>query len=399
MKKSRNKSEKNMAIDQKYFDELTKRFDRLLNVTVTFKKTNKVSDYSNPLNDDALTDGFVFVKHDAEFDKLDNDYYDLYPFEISGNIYYDIYRQLLDAGTPAIVMSVIDKVGFLNGQLNENVETSDEKYVVLNAYHAYKDVEKFVDRICVHYNVYYYVADNEKKILSFCKETSNSEYVGKLVGSLVCEWRDAAVLSGGSELRAGAYFGLDAFIYEKAVHQLKRCEEYLNHQLINIEIKDNDTKRRSTFNINYPVIESDVSAVLNRLKRNMMRFKYGDMPFFKKYVTLIAKNVKEYVNEHKIEVGHGWKAEPVVTMCLSQHLNSELQRVLLDKTGKNYSELIKLVYGEPNEFSDEFLEIIETGVYSWNSVRNIVKSADFINHVTEDCEHGLEEAFAQKNKS
>lgn len=385
-------------IEQEKFDKQAQRMSRLLNVTVEVKKSKRVSRFTNPLSDTDISNEFIFVKHDIGFDQLDinSDYYVVEPFETSGNVYYDIYRQLLETEAPQTVLSVIDKVGFLNGELDEDAKVCDEdKNALLNAFYAFQDVKAFVDHVCIHYDVYYYVKDNGEKVLSFYKDNDDG-YVGKLVGSLVCTWFYGMLMNGDSGLQNGVYRRFHYIIRELAEYQLKRCNEYLNNRFVDLIVKDKDTGKPSKFNIQYPIIESDVGVMIDRVKGLGMRFKYKDIPFLKKYINKIAKKVSEYIEAHGIKVGRSGRPERVVTMYLSEHLNAELRDILSSKTGKDYANLITLVHGEPNKFSEEFIEAIETGICSWKDVRDIVKNVDFINHVTEDCERGIEAAYPKK---
>lgn len=250
---------------QDNFDEAVKRFDKMFNATLTITKTEYGMSDSNPrvCEGNGFNDGVMFVKHYKYFRHLDSNYMFIngYLSIASGNQYYDIYRAILDSHAPWDVVLLLESFQSQNWIANDSFNESDIKKAKV-AKQVCADIKKFVNSVCYHYDVYYYIAKTGEKVLSLDYRQ------GKLVGSFVYTLQDAVVRNGNETVKNGKFTPLKQVALNKIKHQLKRCNDYINHRFYDIKIQDKETGdffSRSEFI--YPLIESDVVPALNILEQ------------------------------------------------------------------------------------------------------------------------------------
>ena len=249
---------------QKNFDEAVERFDKMFNATLTISKTDNEMSETNPRVRDGngFNDSVMFVKHWKYFRWLDSNsmFISEYLSIASGNKYYDIYRAILDSHAPLNVVLLLESFRFQNWIANDSFNESDIKKAKV-AKEVCADIKKFVNNVCYHYDVYYYIAKDGEKVLTL------DDRKGKLVGSFVYVLWDAAIRSGNETVKNGKFTPLKQVALNKVKHQLKRCNDYINHRFYDIKIQDKETGdffSRSEFI--YPLIESDVVPALNILE-------------------------------------------------------------------------------------------------------------------------------------
>ena len=254
---------------QDNFDEAVKRFDKMFNATLTITKTEYGMSDSNPrvCEGNGFNDGVMFVKHYKYFRHLDSNYMFIsgYLSIASGNQYYDIYRAILDSHAPWDVVLLLESFQSQNWIATDSFNENDIKKAKV-AKQVLKDIKKFVNSVCYHYDVYYYIAKNGEKVLSL------DDRKGKLVGSFVYTLKDAVVRNGNETVKNGKFTTLKQVALNKVKHQLKRCNDYINHRFYDIKIQNKETGNffsRSEFI--YPLIESDVIPALNILERRYIQ--------------------------------------------------------------------------------------------------------------------------------
>lgn len=254
---------------QENFDEVVKRFDKMFNATLTITKTEYGMSETNPrtCEGNGFNDGVMFVKHYKYFRHLDSNYMFIngYLSIASGNQYYDIYRAILNSHAPWDVVLLLESFRSQNWIANDSFNESDIKKAKV-AKQVLKDIKKFVNSVCYHYDVYYYIAKNGEKVLTL------DDRKGKLVGSFVYVLRDAVVRNGNETVKNGKFTPIKQVALNKIKHQLKRCNDYINHRFYGIKIQDKETGdffSRSEFI--YPLIESDVIPALNILEQRYIK--------------------------------------------------------------------------------------------------------------------------------
>lgn len=249
---------------QENFDEAVKRFDKMFNATLMIDNTEYGMSDTNPrvCEGNGFNDGVMFVKHHKYFRWLDSNYMfiDRCLSIASGNSYYDIYRAILGSHAPWDVVLLLESFRSQNWIANDSFNESDIKKAEL-AKQVLKDIKKFVNSVCYHYDVYYYIAKDGEKVLTL------DDREGKLVGSFVYVLQDATIRSGNETVKNGKFTPLKQVALNKIKHQLKRCNDYINSRFYEIKIQNKETGEfLSRGEFIYPLVESDVVPALNILE-------------------------------------------------------------------------------------------------------------------------------------
>ena len=376
---------------QENFDEAVEQFERLLNVTVKITPTNSGKSSSNPRN--YLSDGFIFIRHDPNFIGLNRiDYFDPHEVKPTGSVAYDIYLTLLNYSAPKKITDLIDRVGFENWHLRNKVDEIRDAEMLENAKRAYFDIRNFVSASCFAYSIYLNVDENGEGVL-YSDRLSDSEERGKLVGSLVCDFNTAITFNGNKTMDDGHYCFLSDLMYEKAKHQLKRYNDWINCRLVNLEIIDNWTGRSYDTGFDYPIVESDVVPALDEISIGALQDRKDMLaPVPMPEINEMACKVRDYAKSHKLKTIEGRNVHSFAVATYFEKLNDEMCNMLSRKTGKKYGSLFSngcsIGY---SKFSDEFINAIKHSYLSWDDLNHLAKSESFIKSVAEDCKKRLVE--------
>lgn len=376
---------------QENFDEAVEQFERLLNVTVKITPTNSGKSSSNPRN--YLSDGFIFIRHDPNFIGLNRiDYFDPHEVKPTGGAAYDIYLTLLGYSAPKKITDLIDCVGFEGGRLRNKVDEMRDAEMLENARRAYFDVRHFVSASCFSYGIYLNVDENGEGVL-YNDRLSDSEEHGKLVGSLVCDLETANALNGNETMNGGHYCFLADLMDEKAKHQLKRYNDWINGRFVTIEVKDNWTGRSYDTRFDYPIVESDVVPALDEISIGALQDRKDMLaPVPMPEINEMACKVRDYAKSHKLKTIEGRNVHSFAVATYFEKLNDEMCNMLSRKTGKKYGLLFSNGCSiEYSKFFDEFINAIKHSYLSWDDLNHLAKSESFIKSVAEDCKKRLVE--------
>lgn len=372
---------------QENFDEAVEQFERLLNVTVKITPTTAFRPSSNPRN--YLSDGFIFIKHDPNFNVLNRvDYFDPHEVEPTGNAAYDIYRTLLGDLAPKKVIDLIDRVGFEDGHLRNKVDEMINAEMISNAKQAYSDIERYVSSACYHYDIHVDRADNGEVIV-----IRNPTEYSKFVGSLVCDLNTAITFNGNKTMDSGHYCLLEDLMDEKAKHQLERYNDWINDRFVTIEVIDNWTGRLYDTWFDYSIVESDVVPALNEISIGALQDRKDMLaPVPMPEINEMACKVRDYAKSHKLKTIEGRNVHSFAVATYFEKLNDEMCNILTARTGKKYGLLFSNGCSiEYSKFFDEFINAIKHGYLSWDDLNRLAESKSFIKSVAEDCKKELVE--------